>query len=372
MIDYYAPYTPYAMLLIAGTVVCILLGALICAFGAVKLSKGLTFWLMIVTFVGLLCLPVLGFFAFVSPSIQLQQLFQALQRYTALSITIPLLGIPVCIHRRGLGLRWLGIFGLVFLVHFACVICLWGSPSGIIADYFPILDYSVFSMFLIMSRQTLFVEFSPVSLDNFMQEIDDMILIFDRNMILIDANAQVLRLWPFLHMGMPMDTFFNMLKEMAVSVMCSTQSPLIQREGMVLSFEGVNRSYHYDKTNVKDKKGNTQAIVLNFSDVTERSWLERELTVKNSELEELNNRLQVYLDIADRLIEEEQKAKVANRINELVGERIADIIAELETVSMENRMEKLPYVIDWCRETMAGVRLAMGKLMGEGGKDREW
>lgn len=139
MIDYYAAYTSYAMILIAITIICIVIGALICAFGAAKAGKGFTFWIVVITLAGLLCLPVMGFLVLVSPSLHLQELFQALQRYIALSVTIPLWGIPVCMYRRGWGLGWLGNFSLVFLVHIVCVIYLWSSPSGIIADYLPIL-----------------------------------------------------------------------------------------------------------------------------------------------------------------------------------------------------------------------------------------
>jgi hypothetical protein len=68
-------------------------------------------------------------------------------------------------------------------------------------------------------------------------------------------------------------------------------------------------------------------------------------------------------------VEEEQKAKAVKDIKETVGARIEKLLSGLESVSFCNKQEKLPELIENCREAMAGVRLAMQKLMPDSGKD---
>jgi len=371
MIDYYAAYSPYAMLLIAATVICIILGAFLCAYGVVKVGKGPLFWLVIIILLGFLFLPVTGFMVLVSPSIKLQELYLNLQRYIALFTTVPLLFILFSMYRRGCRLKQCGVFGLVFLIHTVCVFYLWGSRSGVLADYLPVLNFGFFSMFLISARISFFVELSPVSIDNFMQELKDTILIFDKNGKLIDANEEANKLWPFLHDGLTINEFLENLKAITILNKCSEKNGLIQYGEVVLSFPGGIRHYQYSTTQVMDKMGSIQAAVLNFHDITEKSLLEKELAEKNEELEKLNMQLITFLDTAEKLLEEEEKAKISKDINEMIGNRIEKLLAELEGVSLGNKQEELPELIENCREVMAGVRFAIQKLMPDRGKDEK-
>ena len=362
-IDYYAAYSYYAMLLIAATIACIIFAALLCAYGVVKVGKGFLLWLIIITLLGLLCLPVMGFMALVSPSLELQGLYLTLQRFIALFATAPLLCIFSSMYRRGCNLKQYGMFGLVFLTHIMCVLYLWNNNSGVLADYLPVLDFGVFSIFLILARHSIFVELSPVSIDNFMQELDDMILIFERSGKLIDANLQTKKTWPFLQEGLTMDEFLQNLQALTVSKKGCQKGGMVQHEEVAISFPNGIRHYQYGSTQVKDKRGSIEATVLNFHDITEISLLEKELEEKNAELEELNIKLKTFLDTAEKLLEEEQKAKAAKDIKEIVGTKIEKLLSELETVSFYNKQEKLPGLIEDCREVIAVVRLAMQKLM---------
>jgi len=369
MIDYYAAYSPYAMLLIATTIACVVFGAFLCAYGFIKVEKSFLFWVVIIALIGFLCLPVMGFMALVSPSLELQDMYLDLRRFIALFAVVPLLCVFYGMHRRGCGLKQCGMFGLVFLIHIICVFYLWEKRPGVLADYLPMLDFDIFSILLTLSRHSLFVELSPVSIDNFMQELDDMILIFDKSGKLIDANRQAKKSWPFLHDGLTINEFLERLKKMTVSKKCVEKNGIVRYEEVVLSFSNGIRHYQYGETQVKDEKGSNRATVLNFHDITEQSLLENELAEKNDELEKLNIKLKAFLDTAEKLVEEEQKAKAVKDIKETVGARIEKLLSGLESVSFCNKQEKLPELIENCREAMAGVRLAMQKLMPDSGKD---
>ncbi|MCL6612587.1 MAG: PAS domain-containing protein [Peptococcaceae bacterium] len=369
MIDYYAAYSPYAMLLIATTIACVVFGAFLCAYGFIKVGKGFLFWVVIITLLGFLCLPVMGFMALVSPSLELQNFYLASRRFIALFAAVPLLCIVFSLYRGGCGFKQYGAFGLVFLIHIMCVFYLWEQRPGVLADYFPVLDFGIFSILLTFTGRSLFVELSPVSIDNFMQEIDDMILIFEKSGKLIDANRQAKKLWTHLHDGLPIDEFFKNLKAITISKKYIEKKGIMQREELALSFPTGTRHYQYGTTQIKDKMGNVQATVLNFHDITEESLLEKELEKKNDELVKLNIQLKTFLDTAEKLVEEEQKAKAAKDIKEAVSIKIEKLLSELESVSFLNKQEKLPDLIENCREAMAGVRLAMQKLMLNGGKD---
>jgi hypothetical protein len=261
------------------------------------------------------------------------------------------------------------MFVFVFLIHIMCVFCLWEKRPGILADYLPVLDFGFFSILLTLSGRNLFTELSPLSIDNFMQEFDDMILIFDKYGKLIDANKQAKKTWPFLQDGLTINEFLEKLKEMTVSKKCIEKNGIVRYEEVVLSFSNGIRHYQYGETPVKDKKGSIRATVMNFHDITEQSLLEKELAEKNNELEKLNIKLKAFLDTAEKLVEEEQKAKAAKDIKEMVGARIEKLLSELESVSFCNKQEKLPELIENCRDAMAGVRLAILKLMPDSGKD---
>ncbi|MBA1334029.1 MAG: hypothetical protein HPY66_1513 [Firmicutes bacterium] len=369
MIDYYAAYSPYAMLLIAITIACIVFGAFLCAYGFIKVGKSFLFWVIIITLLGLLCLPVMGLLALVSPTLEFQDMYLDLRRFIAMLAAVPLLCVFFGMYRGGCGPRQCGMFGLVFLIHIMCVFYLWKNRSGVLADYLPVLDFCVFSMFLIWSRCSLFAELSHVSIDSFMQELDDMVLIFEKSGKLIDANVQAKKTWPFLHEGLTINEFLESLKAMTVSKKCAEKNGMVRHEEIALSFSNGIKHYQCGTTQVKDKKGSIQATVLNFHDITEKSLLEKELADKNAELEKLNIQLKTFLDTAEKLVEEEQKAKAAKEIKEAVGAKIEKLLSDLEAVSFCNKQEKLPALIENCREAMAGVRLAMQKLMPDGGKD---
>lgn len=369
MIDYYAAYSPYAMLLIATTIACVVFGAFLCAYVIIKVEKSFLLWVVIITLLGFLCLPVMGFIALVSPSLEIQGMYLDLQRFIALFAVVPLLCVFFGMYRRGCSLKQCGIFGLVFLMHIICVSYLWEKRPGALADYLPMLDFGTFSILLTLSRRSLFVELSPVSIDNFMQELDDRILIFDKSGKLIDTNIQAKKSWTFLHDGLTISEFLEKLKKMTVSKKCVEKDGIVQYEEVVLFFSNGIRHYQYGETQVKDEKGSIRATVLNFHDVTEQSLLEKELAEKNEELEKLNIKLKAFLDTAEKLVEEEQKAKAIKDIKETVGSRIEKLLSGLESVSFCNKQEKLPELIENCREAMAEVRLAMEKLMPDSGKD---
>ena len=372
MIDYYAAYSPYAMFLIAATIACVVFGAFLCAYGFIKVGKSFLFFVVIIALPGLLCMPVMEFMALISPSLKLQGLYLALQRYISLFVTVPLLCIPFSMYNKGNGLKQYGVFSLVSLIHIICVFYLWKNTSGIMADYLPVLDFCIFSIFLILSRHSLFVELSPISIDNFMQELDDMILIFEKNGKLIDANRQAKKAWPFLHDGLTINEFLENLKSMTLSKKYTEKNSIMQCEEVVLSFSNGLRHYQYGTTQLMDKMGSIQATVLNFHDITEKSLFEKELAKKNDELEKMNIELKTFLDTTEQLLEEEQKAKAAKDIKEAVGIRIEKLLSELESVSFRNKQEKMPELIENCREVMAGVRHAMQKLMPDGRKDEKY
>lgn len=371
IIDYYAAYSSYAMILITTIIACIVFGAFLCAYGVAKVGKGFMFWIVVITLLGLLCVPVMELMALVSPSLKLQDLYLTLQRFIALFATVPLLFIPLGMYCGGCRLKHYSVVGAVFLIHIICVYSLWQNTSGILSVYLPVLDFGAFSIFLILSRRSLFVELSPVSIDSFMQEHDDIILIFDKSGKLIDANGQAKKSWPFLYDGLPINEFFENLKAITISNKCTEKNSIMQHEEVALSFSSSIRHYQYSTTKVKDKTGSIRVTVLDFHDITEKSLLEKELEEKNAELEELNIQLKSFLDTTEKLVEEEQKAKATKDIKEAVGNKIEKLLTELKSINSCDEQEKLSVLIENCREVMAGVRLVMQKIMLDSRKDKE-
>ena len=371
MIDYYAVYTPYTMLFIASTVICLSFGAFLCAYGVANVGKGLLYWTATITLLGVLSTLVTGLMALVSPSWELQDFYLTLQRFIGLLTIIPILLVLFGMLKIGCGGRHFGAYGAVFLIHIVCVLNLWHNAADKWVDYLLVLDFTVFSIFLLFSRHSLFLELSPISIDNFMQELDDIIIIFDRNEEFIDANRQAKEWCPYLKNGLPLSEFLENISAITISNEKIEIKNLALHEEINLSLTTGNRYYQINTTWVKNKKGIIQATVLVFHDITVKSLLEKELEDKNSELEELNIKLKAYLDKAEKLVEEEQKAKAAREVEETIGVQIAQLLEELESMNADDDQEKLSGMIDNCREVMAGIRLAVHKLMQDSGKDVE-
>ncbi|MCX7841625.1 MAG: PAS domain-containing protein [Clostridia bacterium] len=372
MINYYAAYSTQAMLMIAAAIACVILGAFLCAYLFVKAEKSLLLWVVIVELTVFLTLPVLGVMSLVSPTLELRNLYIASQRFAALLAAALLLCIFSWMHRHGGRLMHYSAYALVFLTNIFCIYCLFENKSVILQGFVNVVDFAVFIFFLLLTRQHLFVELSPVSIDNFMNELDhDIILIFEKSGKLIDANSLARKSWAFLQDGLAINDFFISLNKHTVSKKFIEKNGLLQHEEVAIkSFDGI-RHYQYSLCEVKDKKGAIQATVLIFHDITEKTVLEGELKAKNEQLEKTNIKLNAFLDTSERLLEEEQKEKAAKDLKEVLSVKIEKLFSEIEAVSFDNKNDKLPNLIDKCREIMSGIRLAMQKLIQDGRRDEE-
>ena len=372
MIDYYQAYSFYALLIIGATIVCIIVAAFFCAYMFAKLSKNVWVFVWIALLISFLCLPVARFMTLVSPSVQLLNGYISFQRHAAIVAAVILvpaaLNIWICgIYKKSFyGMAW------VYIMHFICTFYLIDNSSRVLADLTAILDFASLSLFMVVTGPVLFTELSPVSIDRLMQKIEDIILIFGQSGKLIDSSCRAKDLFPFLKDGLPIHEFINNIKEMTISQEYIDISDITGREkqgDIELRFAEGEKCFRYSITPVKYRKRNTGAVVVSLHDATENYVLQKELKTKNTELEKINAQLQEFLETEEKLMEEEYKSKAAKELREEIGTKIEKLISELQNVKSGQQQQKLPALIEKCREVMNGVRSALQELMPDNRRD---
>jgi len=372
MIDYYAAYSFYALLVIASTIACIIAAALFSAFMFAKLSKNVRFFVWIAAVVSFLCLPVARFMVLVSPSVQLLNKYINFQRNAAIFSTGILMIAGLEMLGSGIYKKAFYGLGMVFAVHSICVFYLIKNSSRVFSDFMSILDFTALSLFMIILAPDLFTEFSPVSIDKLMKKNDDIIFIFGENGKLIDATLKAKALFPFIKDGLPVHEFIENIQKITISKQHISINNISERHKQgeldLLFSDGV-RCFQFSITQVKRRRANRGAVVINFYDTTDICILQKELEEKNSKLEKLNSQLEEFLETEEILMEEEHKANAVRQLRETIGMEIEKLISEIKSVEPDEQHQKLPALIDSCREVMAGVRSAVQKLMPNDRRD---
>lgn len=366
MIDYYAAYSFYALLVIGLTVACIIVAAFLSAYMFARLSMNIQFFVWIAALISFLCLPVARFMVLVSPTVKLLNLYIHFQLHAAILCACILFAATFIMLYSGVYKKVFYGMAAVFIVHFICIFYLFKNSFRMFADFAAILDFAALTIFMVVSGPDLFPELSPVSLDGLMKRIDEVILIFGENGKLIDASRQAKVLFPFLKEGLPMAEFIDNIQKITISQQRLDIKDMIHtdKKGQIeLFFADGEKCFQYCITHIKHGKRNSVAVVVSLHDTTENFILQKQLEQKNTELEKINYQLQEFLETEEKLIEEEQKAKAAKEIREEIGTKIEKLITEMQNVRPDEQQQKLPVLIERCRELMAGIRISVQKLM---------
>jgi hypothetical protein len=179
-----------------------------------------------------------------------------------------------------------------------------------------------------------------------MQDHDDAIIVFDKGGRLMEANKKADRLLPFL----------------SEDISYSNRSDSDSQTEIVLTLPEGHRNFHLSNTPVRDKKGRVRAAVITLRDITEITLLERELNEKRNELEIMNRNLRDYLNAADKLLEEEQKTRMIQEIQETIGLKAEQLMAELDCAGKDADHDQIIRLTEKCRSIMNDVRTVVHQL----------
>ena len=371
-LDYMDVYTTYTMLFVAAITASGMAAALFNAYVAVKVRRDSLFWLHCIVQGALLTLSTGKILELVSPVQSIMDTWVVVQKVGSVLLSLAVIGFLSALKRRlaktELFLRLLGAGCLA--VVFAAASYL-RAPKWLL-DCSPICAFLLWNGCLVLQRQNVFAEMSDLSIDGFMEKVDDAILIFARSDRLVDFNRNAAQVFPFVTGSMPADGFYGCLEEISPSQV-RPSPPTGSQATEPVQFEvqspiGTRYYMHYS-TPVMSREG-LIATVLTFHDVTEETLLLGELEEKNAQLDEFNRQLKEYISVADRLEDEREKNRAVMEIQEVIGERIAELLIGLEAVRAVKEgsdtvaREKIAEVIDNCRAVMSDVRRVMERLAG--------
>lgn len=108
--------------------------------------------------------------------------------------------------------------------------------------------------------------------------------------------------------------------------------------------------------------------VISLRDISQEKELERNLALKNMELQEINMKLQDFIAIEHQLEEEKVRNQIVTEIHSTVGERITQTLFSLEEIQKYEAAEmilsrkRLEKVTEDCRLVLEHIREVVGKL----------
>lgn len=341
-------YSMKTVLLILLTLICILCGAGLCAYGLTRLRRSVLAFASAAALLSVLSLPVLGILVLVSPSAFTQASFAAVLEAAVVFVYIPHLFLLYKVWQSGGGWKMIWGYGLTLFIHTIFTVSLLKSKTAINMDlYFGfVLDLICLGLFLLLGRHVLFRELSPFSIGRLMAEHDDAIIISDIGGRLLEANKQAYRLMPYLEEQICFSDFTD--------AACRTEIVLTLPDGC--------RNFQLSSSQVKDKKARIRAAVITLRDITEMTLLERELNQKRNELEIMNRKLRDYLNAAEKLLEEEQKSKMIGEIQDTIGLRVEQLLTELDSALALTDQEQITILSEKCRSILNDVRIVVHRL----------
>ena len=369
--DFMDIYTPYTLFFVICLNLSIMLSALLNAYIIVNARKSFLLVGHLLTQTGFILWLFGKLMEFVSPTIEIKTIYILIQHGTfillfiGLSIFYKALVETDVIKRISIRLYLIGgILLLNMIVVFFPVSKFW-------LDFEPIFCFWLWTINIFIERRQIFAELSTVSLEIFMDSIDDAVIIFDRYGKLLDLNTNAKNLFREFLIRNTLDEFMN-----AVNSHILFDQALLTINEQKSREIGINcplgsRYFIYSMTLPRNKRDETIAIVLTFHDITDKKVILAELDEKNTEFEKLNQQLHNYILAAIHLEEEKEKNRTALQVQETIGQSIIELLAGLEVLKLakeNDRKEieqKLSEMIANCRQVLLEVRISVEKLMSQ-------
>lgn len=359
-------YTTYTLFFMALLVACVVTAALLGTYLSLKAKKDVIFFAYLLIHAALLLMVLAKLLELVSPLRTTADAYLAFENAAVRGAVPALSAFPAVLWRCGKNRR-LALLSLVFAAGAAgSLACIPLQTPKWTADGAPAAALLLFSAFVFFWRKDIFPALSELSIDTFMDKIEDAVLIFDRSRKLIDRNRKAQAMFPSLGPASTAGDLFRCIASRAAGAL----PPLSLEDGAPpVEFglrEGAGTSwYRFRAAAVRQKNGGRVATVAALHDVTERTVLLRALEDKNRTLQALNADLERYLGITCLLESEEEKERSWAVIREKIGKSIAQLLSDLE--ALEARMdvrdeaaaERLDEMIQSCRTVMSSIRQAV-------------
>lgn len=349
-------YSYHVVALMAATISCLLAGAILMAFVGEKLYKQYFFWLALFVLFSPLIFSVARFLILVAPSKTIYERVCKFQAFWGVVSAVMLFVFIFALVFRVASGKLVLVMTVIALFNLALtVLTITQAPYGR-EDFYPSLTFLMLLISFWRCSKRLFPELSLLSLESFINSLDDLVLVFDKSEKLIKANSKALE-------------FLNLKEDMNFSDLeDELNKNTIKHEDSIFefSYENTQKYFQQSKTKVL-KRDSLLATVVMLSDVTEMSVLKDKLSLGNELLRIQGKKLEDYIETGKELAAEEQKEMIVQKIEEVIGQELHDLIKQMES---QDASQQVSHFINVCRAIMSSVRQALSSLMeGKEGDD---
>jgi len=369
--NYMDAYTPYTLFFAVLITTCMIASALFNAYIMIKVRKTMLYWAFVLVQLLLLIWLSGKLMALVSPTLEIRDFYLSLQQVGSLLLVPALLLFLYSLWKYGIDRTMIFSFCLFSLTVFVCIAGAFFISSGLIRDLLPLCTFLAVNIHAVYFRRSLFAELSELSMDTFMEGLEDAVIIFDSCGNLLDFNKNSKTIMQNIHELETLNNFVQRINEKIVSGKKLPTSADVRQEPAEVDIMGPSgiKCYICNRTISRNKKNLLVATTFTFHDVTEKTMLLHELEGKKDELDRLNAQLKNHIAVANRLEEEKEKNRAIMEIHETIGHSITELLFALQVFKMAGSehettvKEKLSEIIYKCREIMLEIRILVEKLI---------
>ena len=237
--------------------------------------------------------------------------------------------------------------------------------------FVPILPSQLLNLMLWSGTRKNASPVGNLSLQTAIQSIGDCILVLDSKQRIMDANYSFFE--PFFFMEKPgtYEEFCNKLNVAGVfhrdNKLPSLKNLLLiegeQEAEFLLGEESIICSCK--TSTLSDKKGESIGSMISFHDITPYRRLLQELENKKRELTEIQDKLQDYLLVVDRLETAKEKREIFLKIQNSIGQEIMELLTMLEVVQLKSdnvSFQELELAVETCRSIISRIRFSVSEI----------
>lgn len=234
----------------------------------------------------------------------------------------------------------------------------------------PVISAEVLTLFMWFHIRSARFGFTELSLKSVIQSMGDCILVLDLKHRIMDANLAFFE--PVFGQKKPW-TYMDFCRQLSIEEIVSEKERQILSD--LLNAEGEQEINFLINTHaltctcktvlLHNAKGDRIGLMISFHNITAHSQLRQELEDKKQELITINNELQDFILVVNRLEEEKVKREISLRIQNSIGQEIMELLTMLEVAKLKTdstSVHELELAVEACRKLIGRIRESVAEI----------
>lgn len=235
------------------------------------------------------------------------------------------------------------------------------APTQAILDYLNVIFYLGIVISLSLWLTTFFIQWKAnpsqlqqlFSYGDLLDQIDDFVLIFDKNSELAAQNTPLNKEPLF---SKQLATLNDVVKELNTPTLLA-----VLREPIAFNTEIKDRHFFINSSIILKEAKVIGAIVL-FQDITKEQTLIYELEMKNQQIVLMNTQLLQEMKVDEALLAQKERQRLSSAIQQELGKKMNTFITMVDSMIRENtnqhaqKVHNLRKITDSLRDILAEIR----------------